>query len=567
MSKFGWRSDKINNPILPGFNPDPSICRVGNDYYIATSTFEWYPGVQIHHSTDLQHWQLITRVLNRPDLLSMLGTPDSCGVWAPCLSYHKGKFYLLYTDVKRFAGNFKDTHNYLTTCTTIDGDWSKPVHINSSGFDPSLFHDDDGKQWVLNMIWDHRPDRSPFQGIVIQEYSEQKQALIGVRHIIFDGSELGCTEGPHIYKKAGFYYLLTAEGGTGYQHGETTARSKHILGPYEIDPIGQFITAKDSPLSPLQRTGHGDIVETANGDLYFVHLCSRPITSQRRSPMGRETALQKLIFTQDKWFRLENGGDKAPFNVGQQYLPLPATKNNHGVGNYNGDNSAIADFNSNSANINNIQINNSHFDDFENPELSIEFQWLRTPYPQEFMSLTKRPGYLRLKGMESVGSLFKQALIARRQQAFRYQATTKVEFSPSTFQQQAGLINYYNGSKYHYLYISYDEVVGKYIGIMNCEGDSSLAAKFPLGVTGVAIAVDVAVYLRANVDYQALNFSYSLDGHTFIDLGITLDASVICDETGEGANFTGAFIGLCCQDLTGLSNSADFDFFDYQEFY
>ena len=146
---------KIVNPILPGFNADPSICRVGGDYYIATSTFEWYPGVQIHHSTDLVNWHLVKRPLDRASQLDMRGNPDSCGVWAPCLSYADGLFWLVYTDVKRLDGNFKDSHNYVVTASSIEGPWSDPAYVNSSGFDPSLFHDDDGRKWFLNMQWNH----------------------------------------------------------------------------------------------------------------------------------------------------------------------------------------------------------------------------------------------------------------------------------------------------------------------------------------------------------------------------------------------------------------------------
>ncbi|RXK17159.1 family 43 glycosylhydrolase, partial [Macrococcus sp. DPC7161] len=130
----------IRNPILPGFNPDPSICRVGADYYIATSTFEWYPGVQIHHSRDLANWTLVRRPLERRSQLDMRGNPDSCGIWAPCLSYADGQFWLVYTDVKRYDGNFKDAPNYIVTAPTIEAEWSEPVYVNSSGFDPSLFH-------------------------------------------------------------------------------------------------------------------------------------------------------------------------------------------------------------------------------------------------------------------------------------------------------------------------------------------------------------------------------------------------------------------------------------------
>jgi xylan 1,4-beta-xylosidase len=217
----------IVNPILPGFNPDPSICRVGADYYIATSTFEWYPGVQIHHSRDLIDWRLARRPLDRASLLDMRGAPDSCGVWAPCLSHADGRFWLVYTDVKRFEGSFKDAHNYIVTAPSIEGPWSEPHYVNSSGFDPSLSHDDDGRKWFLNMIWDHRLGaganlRNPaFSGILLQEWDAASGKLIGSPKNIFAGSPHGLVEGPHLFKRNGWYYLTTAEGGTGYDHAVT----------------------------------------------------------------------------------------------------------------------------------------------------------------------------------------------------------------------------------------------------------------------------------------------------------------------------------------------------------
>ena len=198
-------SPRIHNPILRGFNPDPSIVRVGDDYYIATSTFEWFPGVQIHHSRDLAHWRLAARPLTRPSQLDMRGDPDSCGVWAPCLTHADGRFYLVYTDVKRYGrtttagasgASLRDFHNYLVTSTRIDGEWSDPVYLNSSGFDPSLFHDDDGRKYLVNMLWDHRPGQNRFAGIVLQEYSPAEGRLIGERRNIFTGTALGLTEAP-----------------------------------------------------------------------------------------------------------------------------------------------------------------------------------------------------------------------------------------------------------------------------------------------------------------------------------------------------------------------------------
>ena len=301
---------EIQNPILRGFNPDPSILRVDDTYYIATSTFEWFPGVQIFASKNLEDWELVARPLNRPDLLDMRGVPDSCGVWAPALSYADGKFWLAYTNVMRFDGDFKDTPNFLTTCGTIDGDWSPPIYMNASGFDPSLFHDEDGKKYWLNMVWDHRQERTYFKGIVMQEFDAEAQKLIGPRKLIFPGTETGYTEGPHLYRINGEYYLVVAEGGTGYTHAVSFARAKDIWGPYEADPELHVITAAGQPEKPIQRTGHGGLVEAPDGRWYLSHLCSRPIPGTRRSPMGRETALQEVYF-QSGWLdSIEISGDR-----------------------------------------------------------------------------------------------------------------------------------------------------------------------------------------------------------------------------------------------------------------
>ena len=152
----------IHNPILKGFHPDPSIVRVGKDYYIATSTFEWWPGIRLHHSTDLVHWELIEYPLNRTSQLDLRGVGASQGVWAPCLTYDKGTFYLLYTVVTAFYCNMYDTNNYLVTATDIHGPWSEPIALNNFGFDPSLFHDDDGRKYMVSMVTDHRVPKKSF---------------------------------------------------------------------------------------------------------------------------------------------------------------------------------------------------------------------------------------------------------------------------------------------------------------------------------------------------------------------------------------------------------------------
>ncbi len=528
----------IENPILKGFNPDPSICRVGDDYYIATSTFEWYPGVQIHHSRDLVNWRLLSRPLDRAELLDMRGVPDSCGVWAPCLTHADGRFWLIYTKVNRFDGNFKDTHNYLTTCETIDGQWTAPVYLNSRGFDPSLFHDEGGRKWYLSMIWDHRPDRTFFGGIYLQEYSVAEQRLVGEGQNIFPGSELGFTEGPHLYRRDGYYYLLTAEGGTGYDHAMTMARSKSITGPYELDPIGHFVTSRDVPESPIQRCGHGDWVETQDGETYAVHLCSRPLAADnRRSPMGRESAIEKVTWDESGWLRNVEGTTAPSLAVQAPGLPAhpwPA---------------------------------NPERRDFDSAVLPTEFQWLRSPDPAYLFSLDARPGCLRLHGRESLGSLFHSSLVARRQQAFAFEAATRLEFEPEHFQQQAGLVCYYNSHKFHYLFVSRDEQHGRHLGIMSCPGDLSLDTLYPLQSKPVSLPDSGPVFLRAQVDRERLQFYWSNDGDDWAAVGEVLDYSLLCDEVGkgEGANFTGAFVGMCCQDIAGTGRHADFHWFEYRE--
>jgi xylan 1,4-beta-xylosidase len=294
----------IQNPILPGFNPDPSFCRVGEDYYIATSTFEWYPGVQIHHSRDLVNWTLVSRPLNRAAQLDMRGNPDSCGIWAPCLSHADGKFWLVYTDVKRLDGAFKDAHNYIVTCDTIDGDWSARTYVNSSGFDPSLFHAPDGKKWFINMQWNHRgpgtggnPKHASFDGILAQEWSAAG-GLSGLVHQIWSGTELGLTEAPHIFVRNGWFYLTTAEGGTGYDHAVSMARARSVTGPYETHPNLHLMTTRFDPHSPLQRVGHGQYVQTPSGDVYHTFLCGRPLPG-RFCPLGRETRIAKCVWGDD----------------------------------------------------------------------------------------------------------------------------------------------------------------------------------------------------------------------------------------------------------------------------
>lgn len=532
----------IRNPILPGFNPDPSICRVGDDYYIATSTFEWYPGVQIHHSRDLANWRLAKRPLDRAAQLDLRGDPDSGGVWAPCLSHADGLFWLVYTDVKRLDGSFKDTHNFIVTAPAIEGPWSDPISVNSSGFDPSLFHDDDGRKWFVNMVWNHRagapgahPKSPAFFGIRLQEWSPESRRLVGEAKTIFPGSAHGLVEGPHLYKRGGWYYLTVAEGGTGYGHAVTMARSRRIDGPYELHPDVHLITAKDAPDAPLQRAGHGQIVETPDGQVYHTHLCSRPLQGLRRSPLGRETAIQKCVWGDDGWLYLAHRGPVPELEVPAPFATPPAPRGAR-----------------------------ARYDFSAEGGLPLDFQWLRTPHPARIFSLTARPGWLRLYGRESIGSWFEQALAARRQAHFVYRAETELDFAPTTFQQAAGLTAYYNRCKFHALAVSWDELLGRSLTILSCPAD------YPAGRLSFPLAAPVAidegpVRLAVSVDHAKLQFAYAPADGVWRDIGPSLDASLISDEAGAGehGSFTGAFVGMFAFDTSGAARHADFRGFAY----
>jgi xylan 1,4-beta-xylosidase len=531
----------LHNPILRGFNPDPSIVRVGDDYYVATSTFEWFPGVQIHHSRDLVNWRLVARPLCRPSQLDMRGNPDSCGVWAPDLSYADGRFHLIFTDVKRYGrttvdgargASLRDFHNYWVWCDRIDGDWSDPVHLNSSGFDPALFHDDDGRSWLLNMLWDHRPDARRFAGIVAQEMDLGTGRFLGERRVIFEGTSLGFTEGPHLYKRDGWYHLLVAEGGTERNHAAVMARSRSLFGPYGVHPDGAALTARGKPDAPLQRAGHADLVETPDGETWMVYLCGRPSPASDRCILGRETAIQPMRWDEDGWLRTLDGS-------GTPVLEVPGGEGS-------------------------TELLTDERVDFTGNSLPESLQWLRTPYPQQIFSLDARPGHLRLYGRESIGSHFTQALVARRQQAFRYHAQTAVDFEPEHYQQAAGIVCYYNSTKFHYLHLTASDAGDRQIQVLSVlpEGEGRSVLTQP-----IAIAPGV-VELRVDVDHEDLRFAYRIAGTAeWSWLPETFDASILSDEaTLPGLpNFTGTFVGMACQDMSGTGHPADFGYFHYVE--
>ncbi|MFG6150291.1 glycoside hydrolase family 43 protein [Halobacillus sp. B23F22_1] len=519
--------NSIENPVLPGYHPDPSILRVEDNYYIAVSTFEWFPGVQIYQSKDLRNWELLGYPLTETSQLDMVGNIDSGGVWAPCLSYSEGKFYLIYTDVKSRRGAFKDTHNYLVTAEDINGPWSDPVYLNSSGFDPSLFHEEDGSKWLLNMIWDHRKGTNSFAGIALQEFSVKDNQLVGPIKNIFKGTKLGLTEAPHIYKQRGYYYLVTAEGGTGYNHAVTIARSRNLAGPYEVDPTNPILTSNDD--DELQKAGHASLVETQEGEWYMAHLCGRPV-KEKKCVLGRETALQKCYWTDDDWIRVENGPSPQVKIKAPDLKPAPVPEQ-------------------------------GEQDDFSTTSLKHYWNSLRRPFSEEWMSLHERPGHLRLKGQESMSSLHKQSMVARRLESIHVELETCLDFRPDNFQQMAGLIIYYDTTDYVYLRITHDENNGSVLGIIQ----SKHGQYDELLKQDISLPIQNYYYLRASIEEERLTFYYSLDGEQWETVVSEIDYTHLSDDDADLIRFTGTFVGMTVQDLSGQLKYADFKYFSYKK--
>lgn len=522
----------IQNPILTGFCPDPSIVRAGDDYYIATSTFEWWPGVKLFHSKDLQHWEQIPSPLRRQSQLNMIGDPTSGGVWAPCLSYDGTYFYLVFTDVKTKKGRYYNTHNYVVYTDDIYGEWSEPVYLNSIGFDPSLFHDTDGRKYLINMV-------NGFKGVLVQELEPETFLLKGERKKVYAGSGIGCTEGPHMYHIGDWYYLLVAEGGTGYEHCVTMARSKTIWGPFETAPGNPILTSDRENTSELQKCGHADFVETQNGEWYMVHLCSRPMNGQKWCTLGRETAIQKMYWDNGGWLRLKAGGNFARLETEEPagIAPQPEEAETKAAGGKGA---------------------GSFADDFDEPELNVRYCSPRISY-HEFADCNIRKGYLRMKGMESMNSLHHVALLAVRQQSACAAAETAMEFQPDYPEQLAGLAYMYDAMNFYVFGKTVTEdgmpaltVIKSDTGVITDEID-------PIPVPGTGT---LKLRVQVSEDGTAAQFFYQTDDQEngeWIPAGGQFSTEILTDEHCRG--FTGAHFGLYIHDMTGLSYFADYDYF------
>lgn len=404
----------------------------------------------------------------------------------------------------------------------------------------------------MNMQWNHRgegtggnPKHASFDGILLQEW-DPENGLTGAVSNIYPGTERGLVEAPHLFKRNNWYYLTVAEGGTGYQHAVTMARSRNITGPYESHPELHLLCAADSPDHPIQRTGHGQYVETHWGDCYHSFLMGRPLPG-RYCPMGRETGIERCIWRDDDWLYLETGT-----KLVRESVPRPGSPATSDEGTKNEVARAV-----------------SIERDFSDPdlrnvlqaELPPEFQWLRSPYPERLFKLGE--GALTLIGRESMGSWFEQSLVARRQEHANYTAETTLEFDPQLYQQAAGLTTYYNRFKFHALVVTHEPGSGRCLQILSCPGDYPDGA-LSLPLSELIAIPEGAISLKVAVTEKTQQFFYRMDSD-WQAIGPTLDASCISDEGGRGehASFTGAFCGMVAFDLTGKGREARFLRFNY----
>lgn len=538
---------EVKNPILRGFHPDPCICKAKNKYYLITSTFEWLPGVSLYESEDLVNWKSKGGILQ---FLNLEGIPDSAGIWAPALSYDNGRFYLIYTVCKQIDGYFKDIENYVITAEHIEGPWSEPMFVNASGFDPSMYHEN-GKHYVVNPQWDPRPleGHQKFNGLILQEFDFEK-GMVGEAKVVYHGSGWGSAEGPHLMKKDEYYYILAAEGGTGRHHSVCVARAKNIWGPYEVSPYTPMITAWEQD-TELKKSGHGNLVETDLGEWYLVHLCGCYLDKQNVCVLGRETAIQKVEWT-DGWPHLADGTCIPREYVGIMTNSTEATE----------------------------QSNQSYKIDWEKmyqaneglPEPKFSEQLCREMEEQEWLSLrtnlkekmeVKADG-LYLKGGASLTSTFSQKMIARRLESVNTEVTTNLKFRPYHYAQTAGLSCYYNTKVFYYLYVGYDE--NKKQRIVNLLKNDNFEFSEPLEGNYIYVPEQVEkISLKMVMEQEKLQFYYSFDEENYEAIGQKLDSTILSDEHADGWAYTGTVAGITAVDTFNKDTEAIFLSFEQKE--
>ncbi|MBM7838949.1 alpha-N-arabinofuranosidase [Alkalihalobacillus xiaoxiensis] len=514
---------EFKNPIIPGFYPDPSVCRVGEDYYLVVSSFEYFPGVPLFHSKDLVNWKQIGHVLDRVSQLQLDGTPNSRGIYAPTIRYHNGLFYLITTFVVSQTGARK---NFYVTATDPAGAWSDPIWLKDApGIDPSLFFDDDGKVYYTgNRVPEAGQTHAKHMEIWLQELDVKSGLLIGDKTGIWDGAlkVAHAQEAPHIYKKDDWYYLIIAEGGTGFTHAVTVARSRKIDGPYESNKRNPILTHRHLNKNyPIANVGHGDLVQTQTGEWWMVCLGSRPYGGIFRN-MGRETFLAPVEW-EDEW-------PVVCGETGKLELKMEGPTLTRGE-----------------------EIELDQFEDFNEPTLNLAWNMIRTPQ-DSFFSLTEKESCIRLYGKpHQLSECENPSFIGRRQQHLSFRATTKFTLQSSIDGDQAGMALFYSQDNHFRFEIVNDKE--RRLRLVRLEnGEETILAEKLVELEEVE--------LRIRADLQELSFFYKKAGN-WKKLMDQIDARLL--STDRAGGFVGTYIGLFCISKGAFgSTKADFDWFEYK---
>ena len=489
------------NPIIPGYHPDPSVCRVGNDYYLVNSSFQYFPGVPVYHSVDLENWALIGNVLDRQSQLPLDGATSWLGIYAPTLRYHNGTYYMITTNVGK-GGNF------MVTSKNPAGPWSEPIWLNQQGIDPSLYFE--GKKCYMVSNPDNMITLCEIDPMTGKQLTESKG--------IWQGTGGRYPEGPHIYKKDGYYYLLISEGGTELAHRLTIARSKNIYGPYEANPQNPLFTHCSllGQNSTIQGTGHGDLVQKADGSWWLVLLAYRNFGGSYHH-LGRETFLAPVSWPKGAWPVVNNG---------QPIDTLNASLHKH------------------------IRTT------FDRP-LGPEWIYIQNPDSTKY---ALKGGHLRLYG--SIMDLYENkrpTFIGRRQEAADFVAETKMVLFDAENGDEAGLCVYQINDGFAQL------------NLANKRGDYRVQMRVRLKSNSFvkaekSVGAATEVWMRVASDGKYYYFWYSVDGKKFQKLE-QIECSMLSTEVVGG--FTGAVVGMYAfmrntRYPAGYSY-ADFEYFDYKE--
>jgi len=515
---------KFRNPILPGCYPDPSICRAGEDYYLVTSTFEYFPGLPIFHSRDLVHWRQLGHVLDRPSQLPLDNVHASGGLYAPTIRYANGVFYVINT----LVDGTSRSGNFIVTATDPAGPWSEPYWLESApGFDPSLLFDDDGRVWYVGNVL-LEPGESKYRGhteVWLQELELKSMRLVGERFALWEGAMKSAiwAEAPHIYKMGGFYYLFASEGGTAHEHAVSVARSEKVTGPYTGNPRNPILTHRHLGLDyPIVGAGHTDLVETQTGEWWMVALAMRPYGGYFYN-LGRETFLVPVQW-EEGWPVASPGSGRVEFSYSAPNLPetrWPVSPD---------------------------------CDNFEESTLSPHWCFLRTPR-EEFWSLSARPGFLRLQlRPQRLSELANPSFVGRRQQHMHFAAHVAMEFSSREENEQAGLALIQNND-FHFLLVVTGGQVMKIRLIRRVGGKEELLGEMPISAG--------RIYLKVEAQEQNYSFFAANQSGKWSTIATGMDGRILSTPVAGG--FVGAFLAMYASS-NGLAstNSADFDWFEYK---